>query len=97
MVKGDSQSGERHVVRLVIIISPYIVRVFCFVMSAMGICEKWIIPIVFISINLCSVSVCGYTNQWAAHIEGGPAIAQQVAEDHGFRYLDKVNEYEYLI
>ncbi|XP_076390922.1 furin-like protease kpc-1 isoform X1 [Megachile rotundata] len=31
-----------------------------------------------------------YTNQWAVHIEGGPEVAQQVAEEHGFQYLDKI-------
>ncbi|KAF7397793.1 hypothetical protein HZH68_009015 [Vespula germanica] len=31
--------------------------------------------------------VGAYTNQWAAHIEGGPEVAKKVAEDHGFRYL----------
>ncbi|XP_033212963.1 furin-like protease 1 isoform X7 [Belonocnema kinseyi] len=31
-----------------------------------------------------------YTNQWAAHIEGGQEVALKVAQDHGFRYLDKI-------
>lgn len=35
--------------------------------------------------------VYAYTNQWAAHIEGGPAVARQVAMDHGFEYLDEVS------
>ncbi|KAF7395014.1 hypothetical protein HZH66_008188 [Vespula vulgaris] len=37
--------------------------------------------------------VGAYTNQWAAHIEGGPEVAKKVAEDHGFRYLaEKLND-----
>nr|XP_050854498.1 furin-like protease 1 isoform X1 [Vespula vulgaris] len=34
--------------------------------------------------------VGAYTNQWAAHIEGGPEVAKKVAEDHGFRYLAEI-------
>ncbi|KAL2712837.1 hypothetical protein V1478_017428 [Vespula squamosa] len=36
--------------------------------------------------------VGAYTNQWAAHIEGGPEVAKKVAEDHGFRYLAERGE-----
>lgn len=32
-----------------------------------------------------------YTNQWAAHIDGGEEVARRVAEDYGFRYLGKVS------
>lgn len=31
-----------------------------------------------------------YTNQWAAHIDGGEEAARRVAKDYGFRYLGKV-------
>ncbi|XP_043503408.1 furin-like protease 1 isoform X3 [Polistes fuscatus] len=34
--------------------------------------------------------VGAYTNQWAAHIEGGPEVARKVAEDHGFQYLAEI-------
>lgn len=32
-----------------------------------------------------------FTNQWAAHIEGGEEVARQVAWDYGFHYLGKVS------
>ncbi|XP_024940569.1 furin-like protease 1 isoform X2 [Cephus cinctus] len=44
----------------------------------------------FLVIYANRIGVCAYTNQWAAHIEGGPEVAQEVARDHGFRYLDKI-------
>lgn len=31
-----------------------------------------------------------YTNHWAVHIEGGEDVARQLAEKHGFTYVDKV-------
>lgn len=37
-----------------------------------------------------------YTDQWAVHIEGGPAVAQQVADTHGFELLDKVSHLHLL-
>ncbi|XP_071636187.1 furin-like protease kpc-1 isoform X1 [Temnothorax longispinosus] len=33
-----------------------------------------------------------YTNQWAAHIDGGEEAARRVADNHGFRYLGKIND-----
>lgn len=42
---------------------------------------------------LCCVCVCvivvnfseaHYTRQWAVHVEGGPQVADEVANDHGF-------------
>ncbi|KAF6210163.1 hypothetical protein GE061_013265 [Apolygus lucorum] len=31
-----------------------------------------------------------YTPQWAAHIEGGPELAQRIVEGHGFRLLAEI-------
>jgi Peptidase S8 pro-domain len=31
-----------------------------------------------------------FTNQWAVNIEGGEDVAKQLAERHGFTYVDKV-------
>lgn len=41
-------------------------------------------------VTLRADTVGAYTNQWAAHIAGGPEVARKVAEDHGFRYLAEI-------
>ena len=51
--------------------------------------DKWILTLVLLTITI-EGRANAFTNQWAAHIEGGPETAQQVARDHGFRYLDEV-------
>ncbi|XP_046626653.1 furin-like protease 1 isoform X1 [Neodiprion virginianus] len=59
-----------------------------------SVCAKWTwsVLVLVVVIVVCGAprTVDAYTNQWAAHIEGGPEVAKQVAADHGFRYLDKI-------
>ncbi|XP_012280336.1 furin-like protease 1 [Orussus abietinus] len=52
-------------------------------------CAKWTFVLILALVAL-EDPARAYTNQWAAHIEGGPQVAMQVARDHGFRYLDKI-------
>lgn len=37
-----------------------------------------------------------YTPHWAVHIKGGPHVAQKVAADHGFIFLDEVSVFVFL-
>lgn len=38
-----------------------------------------------------------YTDYWAVHVEGGPDEARNLAERHGFTYVDKVRFTFYVI
>lgn len=53
-------------------------------------CTKWVLILTLLLLTTEN-HARAYTNQWAAHIEGGPEVALKVAQDHGFRYLDKVS------
>ena len=53
-------------------------------------CPQRIFGLAIVVLVTLGGRVASYTNQWAVHIEGGPEVAQQVAQEHGFQYLDKV-------
>ncbi|XP_066585084.1 furin-like protease kpc-1 isoform X2 [Prorops nasuta] len=53
-------------------------------------CTKRILGLAIAMLITLGARTAAYTNQWVAHIQGGPGVAKQVAEDHGFRYLDKI-------
>lgn len=53
-------------------------------------CPRRIFGLAIVALVTFGGRVAAYTNQWAVHIEGGPDVAQQVAREHGFQYLDKV-------
>ncbi|XP_043519812.1 furin-like [Frieseomelitta varia] len=52
-------------------------------------CPQRIFGLAIVVLVTLGGRVASYTNQWAVHIEGGPEVAQQVAQEHGFQYLDK--------
>ncbi|KZC05589.1 hypothetical protein WN55_04529 [Dufourea novaeangliae] len=52
-------------------------------------CPQRIFGLAIVALVALGGRATAYTNQWAMHIEGGPEIAQQVAREHGFQYLDK--------
>ncbi|XP_015439209.1 PREDICTED: furin-like protease 1, isoform 1-CRR isoform X2 [Dufourea novaeangliae] len=53
-------------------------------------CPQRIFGLAIVALVALGGRATAYTNQWAMHIEGGPEIAQQVAREHGFQYLDKI-------
>lgn len=53
-------------------------------------CPQRIFGLAIVALVTLGGRVAAYSNQWAVHIEGGSEVAQQVARDHGFQYLDKV-------
>ncbi|XP_034180593.1 furin-like protease 1 isoform X4 [Osmia lignaria lignaria] len=53
-------------------------------------CPQRIFGLAIVALVTLAGRVAAYTNQWAAHIEGGPEVARQVAQEHGFQYLDKI-------
>ncbi|XP_012347212.1 furin-like protease 1 isoform X5 [Apis florea] len=53
-------------------------------------CPRRIFGLAIVALVTFGGRVAAYTNQWAVHIEGGPDVAQQVAREHGFQYLDKI-------
>ncbi|CAK9811856.1 Furin-like protease 1, isoform 1-CRR [Anthophora quadrimaculata] len=53
-------------------------------------CPQRIFGLAIVALVTLGGRVAAYTNQWAVHIEGGPEVAQQVAREHGFQYLDKI-------
>nr|XP_033330920.1 furin-like protease 1 isoform X1 [Megalopta genalis] len=53
-------------------------------------CPQMISGLAVLALVTLGARVAAYTNQWAVHIEGGPEIAQSVAMEHGFQYLDKI-------
>lgn len=59
-------------------------------------CPRRIFGLAIVALVTFGGRVAAYTNQWAVHIEGGPDVAQQVAREHGFQYLDKVGTFAYL-
>lgn len=59
-------------------------------------CPQRIFGLAIVALVTLGGRVAAYTNQWAVHIEGGPEVAQQVAREHGFQYLDKVRDNLYL-
>ncbi|XP_020280997.1 furin-like protease 1, isoforms 1/1-X/2 isoform X2 [Pseudomyrmex gracilis] len=54
-------------------------------------CTRRILGLAVVALLTFGGRARAYTNQWAAHIEGGEKVAKQVAEDYGFRYLGKIN------
>lgn len=54
-------------------------------------CTWRILGLAVVALLTLGGRACAYTNQWAAHIDGGERAAEQIAEDHGFRYLGKVS------
>ncbi|OAD62014.1 hypothetical protein WN48_07638 [Eufriesea mexicana] len=52
-------------------------------------CPQRIFGLAIVALVTLGGRVAAYSNQWAVHIEGGSEVAQQVARDHGFQYLDK--------
>lgn len=54
-------------------------------------CTRRILGLAVVALLTLGGRARAYTNQWAAHIEGGEVVARQVAEDYGFRYLGKVS------
>ncbi|XP_053997118.1 furin-like protease 1, isoforms 1/1-X/2 [Hylaeus anthracinus] len=53
-------------------------------------CPQRIFGLAIVALVTLGGRVTGYTNQWAVHVDGGPGVAQQVAQEHGFQYLDKI-------
>jgi len=54
-------------------------------------CTRRILGLAIVALLTLGGRARAYTNQWAAHIDGGEGVAKQIAEDHGFRYLGKVS------
>jgi len=54
-------------------------------------CTRRILGLAVVALLILAGPARAYTNQWAAHIDGGEGVAKQIAEDHGFRYLGKVS------
>ncbi|XP_015787244.1 furin-like protease kpc-1 isoform X2 [Tetranychus urticae] len=61
--------------------------------------DSWTIFLVyFLFINLIRFSNCDgsiYTDQFVAHIDGSPEMAESIAEKHGFTYLDHIIDNAY--
>ncbi|XP_076750015.1 furin-like protease 1 isoform X1 [Xylocopa sonorina] len=53
-------------------------------------CPQRIFGLAIVALVTFGGRVAAYTNQWAVHVEGGPEVAQEVAREHGFQYLDKI-------
>lgn len=53
-------------------------------------CPQRIFGLAIVVLVTLGGRVASYSNQWAVHVEGGPGVAQQVAQEHGFQYLDKI-------
>ncbi|XP_031837292.1 furin-like protease 1 isoform X1 [Nomia melanderi] len=53
-------------------------------------CPQMIFGLAVLALLTPAGRVAAYTNQWAVHVEGGPEVAQRVAWEHGFQYLDKI-------
>src|SRR5436190_2209076 len=54
-------------------------------------CTRRILGLAVVALLTLGGPARAYTNQWAAHIEGGEEVAKQVAKDYDFRYLGKVS------
>lgn len=54
-------------------------------------CTRRILGLAVVALLTLGGRARAYTNQWAAHIDGGEEVARQVAEVYGFRYLGKVS------
>lgn len=55
-------------------------------------CTRRILGLAVVALLTLGGPARAYTNQWAAHIDGGEKVARRVAEDYGFRYLGKIND-----
>jgi len=54
-------------------------------------CTRRIFGLAVVALLTLGGRARAYTNQWAAHVDGGEEVARRVAEDYGFRYLGKVS------
>lgn len=54
-------------------------------------CTRRIFGLAVVALLTLGGRARAYTNQWAAHIDGGEEVARRVAENYGFRYLGKVS------
>lgn len=54
-------------------------------------CTRRIFGLAVVALLTLGGRARAYTNQWAAHIDGGEEVARRVAEDYGFHYLGKVS------
>lgn len=54
-------------------------------------CTRRILGLAVVALLTLGGPARAYTNQWAAHVDGGEEVARRVAEDYGFRYLGKVS------
>lgn len=54
-------------------------------------CTRRILGLAVVALLTLGGPARAYTNQWAAHVDGGEEVARRVAEDCGFRYLGKVS------
>ncbi|KAK0168883.1 hypothetical protein PV327_002645 [Microctonus hyperodae] len=54
--------------------------------------DKWILSLALLLFVTLMGHTKAYSNQWATHIMGGDKVAREVANEHGFRYLDKIVE-----
>ncbi|CAD6221155.1 GSCOCG00005061001-RA-CDS [Cotesia congregata] len=52
--------------------------------------NKWIVSVGLLLLVTVDNRTRAYSNQWIAEIYGGPAVAQQVASEHGFHYRHQV-------
>ncbi|XP_050451575.1 furin-like protease 1 isoform X2 [Cataglyphis hispanica] len=55
-------------------------------------CTRRILGLAVVALLTFGGPARAYTNQWAAHVNGGEEVARRVAEDYGFRYLGKIND-----
>ncbi|XP_070162415.1 furin-like protease 1 isoform X1 [Polyergus mexicanus] len=55
-------------------------------------CTRRILGLAVVALLTFGGPVRAYTNQWAAHVDGGEEVAKRVAEDYDFRYLGKIND-----
>ncbi|KAL0114583.1 hypothetical protein PUN28_011706 [Cardiocondyla obscurior] len=55
-------------------------------------CTRRIFGLAVVALLTLGGQARAYTNQWAAHVDGGEKAARRVAEDYGFRYLGKIND-----
>lgn len=53
-------------------------------------CTRRIFGLAVVALLTLGGRARAYTNQWAAHIDGGEEAARRVAEDYGFHYLGKL-------
>ncbi|XP_011157851.1 furin-like protease 1 isoform X5 [Solenopsis invicta] len=55
-------------------------------------CTRRIFGLAVVALLTLGGRARAYTNQWAAHIDGGEEVARRVSENYGFHYLGKIND-----